>query len=99
MEARIARYPTFHCNTAWLKHWLDQSSISWDITISKLLSIVLIVSLGCRGGDVARSQLYQGSQHVAFKDIDMRLMQNAEVKFEIWKLLSQYAMEKVKRMN
>jgi hypothetical protein len=40
---------------AWFDHHHRHGTWSWDVTIAKLMSIVLIASLGSRAGDVARS--------------------------------------------
>jgi hypothetical protein len=37
---------------AWLEHHLKNGTWSWDVTIARLLSIVLITSIGMRNGDV-----------------------------------------------
>jgi hypothetical protein len=42
---------------------------SWDIYISKQLSVVLVAAFGSRCGEVVRSRLYKGMQCLCFKDL------------------------------
>jgi hypothetical protein len=42
---------------AWLQTALDNGCLSWDVQISRLLSLSLVVGLACRGGEVALSQV------------------------------------------
>ncbi|KAK9367326.1 hypothetical protein V1509DRAFT_654034 [Lipomyces kononenkoae] len=43
---------------AWLQTALDHGCLSWDVQISRLLSISLVVALACRAGEVAVSRGY-----------------------------------------
>ncbi len=42
---------------------------SWDVYISKQLSIVLVAAFASRCGEVVRSALYKGMQCLCFKDL------------------------------
>lgn len=44
---------------------------SWDVMIAKCLPAVLIASLGARSGDVARSDMYTGSEYMRWHHIEL----------------------------
>ncbi|KIW15846.1 hypothetical protein PV08_05896 [Exophiala spinifera] len=50
---------------------------NWDVTIQRVLGIMLQVACSARPGDVARTYLYQGDQYVKWKDIELRLDKDA----------------------
>ncbi|KAK9246717.1 hypothetical protein V1506DRAFT_505362 [Lipomyces tetrasporus] len=66
---------------AWLDHHHKYGTWNWDITIARLLSIVLITSLGCRVGDVARSRLYTATEYMQYKHVEL-MVDGQEAKFE-----------------
>jgi hypothetical protein len=53
----------------WMSSGLKDGVLSWDIHISKQLSIVLIGSFGSRCGDVVRSRMYAGMQCLCYRDL------------------------------
>lgn len=50
---------------------LKEGIISWDVYISRHLSVVLVASLASRGGDVTRSVLYERMECLCWKDITL----------------------------
>ncbi len=48
--------------------------MSWDVHISKLLSIALVVGLCCRGGDAALSR-GRALEFLAFRHIELKLIE------------------------
>jgi hypothetical protein len=59
--------------TAFLEDALNSGTLSWDVTISKALSIVLTSALMCRSGDVARNSAYHGMECLLFEHIHLKL--------------------------
>lgn len=57
----------------WLDHHLAHDTGNWDVTLAKLLSIVMVASFGCRAGDVPRSQGYTGNECLCSKYIELKL--------------------------
>ena len=53
----------------WMSSGLKDGVLSWDIHISKQLSIVLIGSFGSRCGDVVRSRMYADMQCLCYRDL------------------------------
>lgn len=53
----------------WMSSGLKDGVLSWDIHISKQLSIVLIGSFGSRCGDVVRSKMYADMQCLCYRDL------------------------------
>ena len=64
--ARMAR--------AWLDHHDRNGTVNWDIPLMCLLGIVLITSLGARGGDVARASYYVGREFLQWGHITLYLL-------------------------
>lgn len=58
-------------SACWLNHHAAHRTRSWDVTLSRLLGIALVTSLGCRAGDVARSPGYTGNEHLAYKHVEL----------------------------
>ena len=58
---------------AWLEHHHKHRTVNWDLTLSRLMSLVLIASLGCRAGDVARSNLYTSGEYPQYCHIRLML--------------------------
>jgi hypothetical protein len=56
----------------WLMNALTEGTMSWDITISRLLSLVLMAACACRAGEIARSTKYVKMECLCWKDVDMR---------------------------
>lgn len=56
---------------AWLQEALDDGCRSWDVQLHKLFSIVLVSALGCRSGEVARTdrsvEEYMRWSHIELK--------------------------------
>ncbi|KFZ05831.1 hypothetical protein V501_07977, partial [Pseudogymnoascus sp. VKM F-4519 (FW-2642)] len=59
--------------TAWVKDAFENGTHSWDITISKLASIVIQSALSSRSGDITRSQLYEGIEYLCWGHITFTL--------------------------
>jgi hypothetical protein len=57
---------------AWLQTALDEGCLSWDVHISRLLSLCLVVALAGRAGDVILSRGYS-TEIVAWRDIQLKL--------------------------
>lgn len=47
---------------------------SWDCTISKILSVVLLSVLGSRAGDITLSQGYENAECLRWEHVHMKLM-------------------------
>ncbi|KAF4632684.1 hypothetical protein G7Y89_g5445 [Cudoniella acicularis] len=58
---------------AWVKSTMEHGTSSWDITLSKLTSVVLQGALSSRSGDITRSQLYEGLECLCWGDITLEL--------------------------
>ncbi|KAF2172029.1 hypothetical protein M409DRAFT_50624 [Zasmidium cellare ATCC 36951] len=54
----------------------DKGTASWDLTISRCLSIVIVGALGCRAGDVAISRGYDGNEYLQYQHIELFLEEN-----------------------
>ncbi|TAQ88753.1 hypothetical protein B7494_g2950 [Chlorociboria aeruginascens] len=67
---------------AWIEHFEKYGTRSWDLVIAKLLSIVLVASLGMRAGDVTQSRGYKKSEYLKYKDIKLQIVGNREPKLE-----------------
>ncbi|KAK9372787.1 uncharacterized protein V1513DRAFT_466306 [Lipomyces chichibuensis] len=65
---------------AWLEHHHNHGTWNWDITLARLMSVVLVTSLGCRAGDAARSQYYEGMEFLQYRHVELLL--EGEPKFE-----------------
>ncbi|OBT74080.1 hypothetical protein VF21_07115 [Pseudogymnoascus sp. 05NY08] len=59
--------------TAWVKDAFENGTHSWDITISKLASIIIQSALSSRSGDITRSQLYEGIEYLCWGHITFTL--------------------------
>lgn len=63
--ARLARL----MSTAWIESHLTDGSPSWDVTMRKLLSFVLISSTAARPGDLSPRQRYWPGLALRYRDI------------------------------
>ncbi|KAK9236322.1 hypothetical protein V1525DRAFT_433883 [Lipomyces kononenkoae] len=63
---------------AWLQAALDQGCLSWDVQISKLLSVSLVVALACRGGEVTVSSGYT-TECLKWRHVELKLAGNGTV--------------------
>jgi len=70
--SRMVRTFLNHCHT--------HGCWSWDVVISKCLSVVLVAALGARSGDVTRTAQYRGSEYLQWRHIEMYC--HGEAKFE-----------------
>ncbi len=66
---RIGFYTTLILYDTFLQTGLEEGCASWDIRLSKLLSVVLIVVCTYRSGDITYSSLYTGMEYLTFSDI------------------------------
>jgi len=62
----------------WLINALTNGTKSWDVTISRLLSIVLMAGCASRAGEIARSPKYVKMECLCWKDVDMRFDRASE---------------------
>lgn len=46
---------------------------NWDVVLAKILRVVMVSSLGARGGDVARSSAYEGEEYLQWRHIKLVL--------------------------
>lgn len=58
---------------AYLVRALEHGTTSWDVTIARCLSIVLVGSLGARTGDVGRSRQYTGTEYMQYRHIELTI--------------------------
>ncbi|KAK9312037.1 hypothetical protein V1524DRAFT_411146 [Lipomyces starkeyi] len=58
---------------AWLQTALDQGCLSWDVQISRLLSISLVVALACRAGEVTVSHGYT-TESLTWRHVELKLV-------------------------
>lgn len=56
-----------------LEDSIVEGCVSWDITLQKLLGVVLTWACGGRPGDVGRAKGYAGVECLAWKDIEISL--------------------------
>jgi hypothetical protein len=61
--------------TAFLRDALIYGTLSWDVTIARAASLVLVSALG-RSGDVARSSGYESLVCLCYKDVTVKLVGN-----------------------
>ncbi len=54
-----------------LEYWQVNGCISWDVFISKTLSVIIVSALGCRPGYVARSRGYTDAEYMKCQDIEL----------------------------
>jgi hypothetical protein len=52
---------------------IETGTRSWDVTVSKALSVVLLAALACRSGEVGHSQYYDNLACLCFKDITIKI--------------------------
>ena len=57
---------------SWLQLGLDHGCNSWDIHLQKLLSVVMLSSLGCRSGELALSVHYT-DEYMRWEHIKLKL--------------------------
>lgn len=62
----------------WLQCALSDGTNSWDITLTKLTSVVTVSALSSRSGDITRTQLYEGVEYLCWKDITLQLDDNSD---------------------
>lgn len=55
----------------YLARGIDDGTCSWDVTIAKGLSLVLVSALGARPGDVAQSRLYKGTEYMQYRHVEL----------------------------
>lgn len=67
---------------AWLEHHHQYSTWSWDTTLSRWMSVVLIASLGCRAGYVTWARLHTGSEYIQYRHIRLTLNGNGAATWE-----------------
>ncbi len=58
---------------AYLSDAINAGTSSWDITIQKILLVVLMQSTDCRVGEITKSSKYTGSEFLAWKHIILAL--------------------------
>lgn len=58
---------------AWIEHYHKHGTGSWDAILTRLLSIVLVSSLGCRDGETARSDLYTGTKYMQWRHVQLMM--------------------------
>lgn len=59
---------------SYIKDGLTNGVTSWDVRVSRWLSIVLQSSADSRAGEVARSDNYDGEQFMKWADIEIKLV-------------------------
>lgn len=64
---------------SWLIDALENGTKSWEVTISRLLSIVLMAACGSRSGEIGRSSKYTGYECICWKDVDIRFDSHNEM--------------------
>src|SRR5262249_33228449 len=69
ITARVVKYLVMSSLTSYLK----EGTLSWDIAVPRWMFLVVQASLGCRAGDIARSDGYHGSECVAWSDVSLTL--------------------------
>ena len=75
-RVRVGFYLVQRMAIAWFTQHLTHGCRSWDLVISKFLSISLMTSLHARAGDVIRTGRYTGMECLCWKDIELRLEGN-----------------------
>lgn len=59
---------------------LIQGVRSWDVYLSKQLSIVLVAAFASRTGEVTRSTLYKDMECLCFKDLSVQFLRGDDTK-------------------
>jgi hypothetical protein len=66
--------------TAMVNHALNQGTMNWDVTLSRITSIVLTGALSARAGDVTTDALDdQPLPYLCYKDITMKFVGGQEI--------------------
>jgi len=66
--------------TAILHNALHEGTLCWDVTLSRIASVVLTAALSARAGDVARDPLDdQPLPYLCFKDITIKFVDGLEI--------------------
>lgn len=52
----------------------QNGTLSWDVTLSRVLSLVLQATVAGRSGDVARSRQYYGQEFLQYGHITIKLV-------------------------
>jgi hypothetical protein len=77
---RVGFYTTLILCDAFLQTGLEEGCASWDIRLSKLLSVVLIAACACRSGDITHSSLYTEMEYLTFGDITLSFKDGDQLK-------------------
>ena len=64
---------------SWLQETLAEGCQSWDVRISKLLSVVMMGALDCRVGDLTRSGHYKGEEYIQWRHIEITIRGEREL--------------------
>lgn len=56
-----------------LQHCVRNGALTFDLVISKCLSVVLVAALGSRSGNVARANGYRGTEYVQYRHVELYL--------------------------
>jgi hypothetical protein len=67
---------------AWLDHYTKYGAVNWDITIARLLGVVLTASISGRCGDVARTLLYKGAEYMQYRHVELMVTGDREARIE-----------------
>jgi hypothetical protein len=67
---------------AWLDHHTKYGAVNWDITIARLLGVVLTASIGGRCGDVARTCLYKGAEYMQYRPVELMVAGDREARID-----------------
>ncbi|KAK7711430.1 hypothetical protein SLS64_005454 [Diaporthe eres] len=71
---RVGFYILRILGQAWFTKSLTEGCLSWDIIISRFLSVSLVAATASRAGDITRSQGYTGPQYVRWEHIELVLV-------------------------
>ncbi|PSK56788.1 hypothetical protein B9Z65_6412 [Elsinoe australis] len=63
-------------------HFISRGTDNFDIVVYKCLYVVLVAALGCRGGDVARSNGYKGREYLQYHHIELYLESGAKPEYK-----------------
>ncbi|TPX13777.1 uncharacterized protein E0L32_005721 [Thyridium curvatum] len=56
-----------------LRDAITNGTLNWDLTIQRVLAVLLLSSIGARSGDIARTNRYKGKQYLSWQDITIRV--------------------------
>ncbi|KAK4992311.1 hypothetical protein LTR66_006324 [Elasticomyces elasticus] len=67
-----------HFVRALLQYTIQHGTGDWSLVVQKCLGMALQAALSCRSGDVARTAMYDNTECLLYRDIELKVTHNAE---------------------